>query len=968
MIPATPPGRVPVSEILAIDQVATWVSEVVTDSLTMWVKHASEIQTAAGLGAHPGLGSDAASEALRLAVSDLTASLGSWMDSLASRKAAMAARHSDSVGIERALRTQGTLMVHVRSAQGLSIGGGYPPDAFAEVVVPDDLNRRTRAVPGTSKPNWDQTLRFEGQLGSLLKHKLEVRVLHERSKLGEVKLSLAPLLDNLRGLSASWDDLPLEGGEEAGTRGAISIGAVFVPGDLRDGVVLRQPGRLRVHLMRATDVNLLGADDLGCFVRVKAGGTTLDTAPKRGAYSSEIVWREYLEFEGLLMHFIEVKDEEVGDSAQRKVEVELRVVETAEGRSKRVASAPVHLANTRDDLDEMVEEVGGKRTVVTLSDGSKVTLAYEWLEQQSTPVSEELHALYPLLRSTLEIRRLKRDTPLEIFLSHPAARKTFRTYLDMTSESASAGARAVASMDLHKAIEDHRALCDSAQARSDAGESSQRVLAASAETVFQGLRRTPDADKEKVRALAEMIAHGRISGDMFESAQRDVRQGLDRDYARFTQSAYFTELLHGLSARGPLQGSSPPLTRRTAALAESSGDAPSSAHQRDHYGQPDTSYAVDHASTARAREALKTGKQALEEYEQRRLDHLKSTFDKRREAYDKHIKHIKELHERNEAQLRQYRDVLAQDSDAAELNYFDGLPPQDAYDARAYEGHGFSTRLGARDDGVGARSRSGSSAQLRTKSAKERGMASAGDDGAVPGGEGGGGGAANAASSFSQHESMPGVDNEGRDRGGRRSGGDRRGSGGMPVPPGLASRAAQQEADGDDEDTGGGLPPPAIGGGSAAIGRSDSAQSAVLRQGGGTIGGGAAVLAPGEPTLTVLDEEGVTQQDRGDAYSFGESQSDVQSVRSAQSGRRPPAQGGTRSESGVRDTPSKRRTIASRLPSFSRKPKASPVQETNPVPGRSESAGSERSEAGERTTRWSRFMPRRTTREGGAIP
>jgi len=78
----SPEGRaVAVSEMLVIDEaVATWVSEVVTQSLDACLKHASAIEAAAGLPPHVAFGPGAASASLRLAVANLMASLGSWMD------------------------------------------------------------------------------------------------------------------------------------------------------------------------------------------------------------------------------------------------------------------------------------------------------------------------------------------------------------------------------------------------------------------------------------------------------------------------------------------------------------------------------------------------------------------------------------------------------------------------------------------------------------------------------------------------------------------------------------------------------------------------------------------------------------------------------------------------------------------------------------------------------------------------
>jgi hypothetical protein len=173
-------GRaVPVLEALVIEEVATWVSEVVTESLTTWVKHANAMHAAAGVptkgvgGGKKALG--AASVPLRMAVSDLTSSLSAWMDGLAERRDAMSAHQAGAIAIERALRMHGTLAVRVRYASDL------PPaspgaDAVTEIAI-RGMERRTQpARGGGASPSWDQTLKFEGQLGELIERPIIVRV------------------------------------------------------------------------------------------------------------------------------------------------------------------------------------------------------------------------------------------------------------------------------------------------------------------------------------------------------------------------------------------------------------------------------------------------------------------------------------------------------------------------------------------------------------------------------------------------------------------------------------------------------------------------------------------------------------------------------------------------------------------------------------------------------------------------
>lgn len=169
-------GGVPVTEMLVIDEIATWVSELVTESLCTWVQHTNAVHAATGAPVHHSAGPKRASDALRLAVADLTASLGAWMDGLTERRNAMAARYADTVSIEKALRAHGTLSVHIRSASGITTADPRkPPDTYADVIV-HGMNKRTRAVHKTSSPQWDQALTFEGQLAQLIEKPMAVGV------------------------------------------------------------------------------------------------------------------------------------------------------------------------------------------------------------------------------------------------------------------------------------------------------------------------------------------------------------------------------------------------------------------------------------------------------------------------------------------------------------------------------------------------------------------------------------------------------------------------------------------------------------------------------------------------------------------------------------------------------------------------------------------------------------------------
>jgi hypothetical protein len=153
-------AHVSVTETLVIDEVSTWVSDVVTESLTSWVRHANAISAAAG--ASPArsraAGRAAASEALRTAVADLTASLGSWMDGLAERKNAISVRRSDAIGIERALRMYGTLSVRVRHASNLV--GAEPSAEPAVQLLVRGVELLTHGAADSARPTWDQQVHF----------------------------------------------------------------------------------------------------------------------------------------------------------------------------------------------------------------------------------------------------------------------------------------------------------------------------------------------------------------------------------------------------------------------------------------------------------------------------------------------------------------------------------------------------------------------------------------------------------------------------------------------------------------------------------------------------------------------------------------------------------------------------------------------------------------------------------------
>ncbi|KAJ1620272.1 hypothetical protein T492DRAFT_889003 [Pavlovales sp. CCMP2436] len=257
-------AHVSVSETLVIDEVATWVSTVVTESLTSWVRHANAVSSAAG-GASPArsraAGRAAASEALRTAVADLTSSLGSWMDGLAERKAAINVRRSDAIGIERALRMYGTLSVRVRHASNLV--GAEPSIEPAVQLLVRGVELVTRGAAGSTRPTWDQQLKFDGQLGRLLERPMLVRVRElvngEVGRvLGESAVSLTRMLADTSALSASWEalDLCFSGAPDELTGATLSLSATFVPGALHDDVVLRQPGTLRLTVDSGVDLAL----------------------------------------------------------------------------------------------------------------------------------------------------------------------------------------------------------------------------------------------------------------------------------------------------------------------------------------------------------------------------------------------------------------------------------------------------------------------------------------------------------------------------------------------------------------------------------------------------------------------------------------------------------------------------------------------------------------------------------------
>jgi hypothetical protein len=409
-------------EALAIDEVAAWVSEVVTASLTTWVKHSSAASSAVGgsprrsaVGGGSALGTGA-SDALREAVADLTLSLGGWMDGLAERRAALAARQTDALELERALRTFGTLSVTVRGAAGLADQGGAADCHAAELVV-RGVERRTRAGRGAS-PSWEQTLHFDGQLGALLERPLLARLWRLAPAAGagaggggdggdvlvaELALSLLPLLEAGAQLRAAWDHLALS----ATAAGSLALSASFRAAELTHPVTQARRGTLRVRVRGAGGLPAGLARELGALVRVSVGGQRRETSALLGATANaELCWEETLSFDGAL-----------GDLAGGAAHIEVVALGGGGGgggerEAVLCAGALGCLAASLADVEAMAAELDGVTVTVQLAPRGRVGLSYEWTEAADVAVAEELHTAFPLLRPVLAIKRLKRDVPI----------------------------------------------------------------------------------------------------------------------------------------------------------------------------------------------------------------------------------------------------------------------------------------------------------------------------------------------------------------------------------------------------------------------------------------------------------------------------------------------------------------------------------------------------------------------------
>jgi len=498
----------------------------------------------------------------------LTSSLGSWMDGLAERKAAINVRRSDAIGIERALRMYGTLSVRVRHASNLV--GAEPSIEPAVQLLVRGVELVTRGAAGSTRPTWDQQLKFDGQLGRLLERPMLVRVRElvngEVGRvLGESAVSLTRMLADTSALSASWEalDLCFSGAPDELTGATLSLSATFVPGALHDDVVLRQPGTLRLTVDSGVDLALpYDARELGVLVRLTAGGvrkqTSLITGGTHSLRSDVLQWGERLSFSGSLADF-----------TLRKIQVEVLAAlpsAAADNGAQVVGEGSFELVSSLTDLEMLADEVSGVRTTIRLgARGGTLTLAAEWMEGTETPVSDELASLYPQLRPALAMKRLKRDAPIGVVLAHPSGLASFRTFLETANlGDAPAHRFAARNLDCFEALAEHRALCQRASIAAATGAgvggaaellgvTPAQLMADSAHAIFNHFLREVaphrvELSPEVSSALTATILRGQFSAATFGAAEACVLDNLGaREFRRFVTSAHFTDVLRSLA-------------------------------------------------------------------------------------------------------------------------------------------------------------------------------------------------------------------------------------------------------------------------------------------------------------------------------------------------------------------------------------------------------------------------------------
>jgi len=582
------------------------------------------------------------------------------------------ARHADTAGLARTLRAYGTLSVHIRGAQGLAAAGASLSSTVVGVAV-GEATQLARAASPSTNPNWDQTLDFEGMLGALMHEPISIKVLRSHADpsapgehlLGEARVSLVSLLDNLSSLSAEWDAIDL--GASVGT---LSMSATFAPGGLADAAVRSQHGRLQVHVHAGSDLALTGTIDRGCFVRVFAGGRVLDSAAITGGYTRDLSWEEALTFEGPL-----------GDFVQVKVEVQV-MAQTASGEPDLVGVGATDFARSMAHLDLMTEELGGVGTSVQLRPSGRLSLKFEWLPARPVPVSAELAARFPLIASCLQIKRDKREAPVEAILAHPASRTAFRAFADLhrTPSELSSGRRDTdRNIDAYLAIMQHVDTCAAAEARGAGGAGAEvdvgspaRVMAASAQAVYQRyLKETApqhvELSPEASKAVAHLMGRGLYSSTMFDQARRCIVDNLSRgEYRRFTQSAAFADLLRRLGMPGHAQqpngrqgadGSGPGTVARV---------SPAQSPMARAAAIPRDPLALDPAAGNRTGGGGSHSLPSSAAYDAH-PDLRATTHQSQRLQED--LRRLQELRRENEAELKRYLRIVAQEPGASEGGY-----------------------------------------------------------------------------------------------------------------------------------------------------------------------------------------------------------------------------------------------------------------------------------------------------------